>query len=79
MAAGLLKGELAYGEIFIPHTLHKVGAVRIALAGEDTGVVGGQGRVVVPLVLHYIRGLVVENLQGESIILPDFRQGGLVG
>lgn len=75
MAAGLLKGELAYGEIFIPHTLHKVGAVRIALAG----VVGGQGQVVVPLVLHYIRGLVVENLQGESIILPDFRQGGLVG
>ncbi len=75
MAAGLLKGELAYGEIFIPHTLHKVGAVRIALAG----VVGGQGQVVVPLVLHYIRGLVVENLQGESIILLDVRQGGLVG
>ena len=58
MAAGLLKGELAY---------------------SGTGVVGGQGQVVVPLVLHYIRGLVVENLQGESIILLDVRQGGLVG
>ena len=102
LVAGLPEGELTHGEIFIPHTLHKVSVVGIALTGKDTGVVGGQvqsvpathrqqvqcisalrgadaldvrvtgemtydhlaigqGQIVVPLVLHYICGLVVDH------------------
>ena len=49
-------------------------ALNVRVTGEvtDDHLAIGQGQVVVPLVFHYIRGLIVGHLQGKGILFIVF-------